>query len=67
MDLNLQRHRSKQVKDLKPFENYLIALLQNIRFRKKINHFRQKIQTDIHEIKSSDKTITFADQTTKFY
>ena len=48
MDLNLQRHRSKQVKDLKPFENYLIALLQNIRFRKKINHFRQKIQTDIH-------------------
>ena len=37
----------KQVKDLIPFENDLIALVQNIRFRKTKNHFQKKIQKDI--------------------
>ena len=54
----------KQVKELIPFENNLIALGQNIRFRQTRNHFQKNIQKDIQLIKSSDKTVTFADKTT---
>ena len=57
----------KQIKDLIPFENDLIALVQNIRFRKMRNHFQKKIQKDIQLIKSLDKTVTFADNTTNLY
>ena len=31
------------------------------------NHFQKKIQKDIQLIKSSDKTVTFANKTTNFY
>ena len=58
---------SKQVKEVIPFENDLIALVQNIRFRKTRNHFQKKIQKDIQLIKSSDKIDTFADKTTNLY
>ena len=57
----------KQVKELIPFENDLIALVQNIIFRKTRNHFQKKIKKDIQLIKSSDKTVTFADKTTNLY
>ena len=40
----------KQVKDSIPFENDLIALVQNIRFRKTRNHFQKKIPKDIQLI-----------------
>ena len=49
------------------FENELVSLVQNIRFRKTRNHFLKKIQKDIWSIKSSDKTIFFADKTTNLY
>ena len=49
------------------FENDLIALVQNIRFRKMGNDFQKQIKKDISLIKSSDKTVTFANKTTKFY
>ena len=42
-------------------------LVQNIRFRKTRNHFQKKIKKDIQLIKSSDKTVTFADKTTNLY
>ena len=57
----------KQVKELIPFENDLIAFVQNIRFRRTRNHFQKKIQKDIQLIKSSDKTVTFANKTTNLY
>ena len=34
----------KQVKELTPFEYDLIALVQNVRFRKTRNHFQKKIK-----------------------
>ena len=34
----------KQVKELIPFENDLIALVKNIRFRETRNHFQKKIK-----------------------
>ena len=50
-----------------PFKNDLIALAQNIRFRKTRNHSQKKIKKKIQSIQSSDKTITFADKTTNLY
>ena len=64
MDLNLQRHWSKK-KDVMPFENDLIAIVQNTRFRKTKNCFQKKLQKDIQLTESSDKMVTFADKTTK--
>ena len=57
----------KRVKELIPFENDLIALVQNIRFRQTRNHFQKNILKDIQLIKASDKAITFADKTTNLY
>ena len=66
MDLNLQRHWSKK-KDVIPFENDLIAIVQNTRFRKTKNRFQKNLQKDIQLTESSDKMVTFADKTTKLY
>ena len=41
----------KQVRELIPFENDLIALVQKIRFRKTRNHFQKKVKKDIQLIK----------------
>ena len=60
MDLSMT---PKQVRDLISFENNLV-LVQDIRFRKTNTNFQKKLQNDIHLIKSSDKTVTFADKTT---
>ena len=57
----------KQVKDLIPFEYDLIALVQNIGFRKTTNYFEKKIQKNIRLIKSSGKAVTFTDKTTNLY
>ena len=51
----------KQVKELIPFENDLIA------FRKTRSHFQKKIKKDIQLIKSSEKTVIFAYKTTNLY
>ena len=48
-----------------PFENDLIAIVQNTRFRKTKNCFQKKLQKDIQLTESSDKMVTFADKTTK--
>ena len=48
---------SKQVKEPIPFENDLISLKQNIRFRNTRNDFQNKLRKDIQLIKSSDKTV----------
>ena len=50
-----------------PFENDLIAIVQNTRFRKTKNCFQKKLQKDIQLTESSDKMVTFADKTTKLY
>ena len=44
----------KQVKELIPLKNNLIALVQNFRFTKTRNHSQKKITKDIQLIKSSD-------------
>ena len=55
------------VKELTSFENELISLVKNIKFRKAINHFQDQLQQDLKRMKASNKTMTFADKTTNIY
>ena len=57
----------RQVKELIPFENDLLELLRNIKFRKIRDTFRKKLKQDIKLIKESNKTMTFADKTSNMY
>ena len=56
-----------QVKELVPFENDLIQLVKNIKFRKIKNDFQKKLSKDIRDFKSSNKTLTPADKTSNMY
>ena len=56
-----------KVNELVPFEKNLIALVKNVKFRKVKNHFQKKLQHDIKMIRTSDKTLTFADKTNNMY
>ena len=57
----------RPVKELTSFENDLISLVKNIKFRKAINHFQDQLQQDLKRMKASNKTMTFADKTTNIY
>ena len=56
-----------KVNELVPFEKDLIALVKNVKSRKVKNHFQKKLQHDIKMIRTSDKTMTFADKTNSMY
>ena len=57
----------KQARELLVFENDLIALVKNIKFRKYNNSFQTKLNKDIKLLRNSNKTLTFADKTTNLY
>ena len=57
----------KQLKELAPFEEDLIRLLKEIKFRKVTNDFQKKLSDDIRKIKRSEKTVTPADKTSNMY
>ena len=57
----------RQVNELIPFENDIVELIRNIKFRKIRNTFQEKLKEDIKLIKKSNKTITFADKTSNMY
>ena len=54
---------TKRKKELTPFENEVISLVKNIKFGKVRNHFQDQLQ----RMKTSNKTMTFADKTTNVY
>ena len=56
-----------QVKELIPFEDDLIDLVKNIKFRKVRNDFQMKLHEDLRKVRSSKKTLTFADKTSNMY
>ena len=49
------------MKELIPFENELVELMKNIKFRKIRNTFQEKLREDIKLITESNKTKTSAD------
>ena len=56
-----------QVKELMAFEDYLIKLIKEIKFRKVKNQFQNKLKDDIKKVRSSNKTLTPADKTSNMY
>ena len=56
-----------QVKELVPFEEDLIKLVKNIKFRKVDNKFQRTLAKDLKGIRSSKKTLTEADKTSNMY
>ena len=57
----------RPVKELTPFENKLISLVKNVKFKKVRNHFQDQLKQDLKRMKPSNKPITFADKTTNMY
>ena len=52
-----------QLKELIPFEDGLIDLVKNIKFREVRNDFQKQLQEDLKKVRSSKKTLTFANKT----
>ena len=50
------------VSELKPFEEDVIKLIENIKFRDTKSHFQDTLANDLKEINSSDKMFVFADK-----
>ena len=53
--------------ELKPFEEDVLKLLENIKFRDTKNHFQENLANDLKKINSSDKILVFANKTRKIY
>ena len=53
--------------ELKPFEEGVLKLLENIKFRDTKNHFQETLANDLKKINSSDKIFVFADKTRNIY
>ena len=51
-----------KVNELEPFENNLIALVKNVKFRKV-----KKLHQDKKKVRTSEKTMTFAGKTNNMY
>ena len=56
-----------QVRELIPFENDLIQLAKDVKFRRTRNDFQTKMRTDVRSIRNSEKTLTPADKTSNMY
>ena len=53
--------------ELKPFEEDVLKLLDNIKFRDTKNHFQETLANELKKINSSDKIFVFADKTRNIY
>ena len=56
-----------QLKELIPLEDDLVDLVKNIKFPKVRNNFQMKLHEDIKKVRSSKKTLTFANKTSSMY
>ena len=55
------------IKELETFENDLIELVKNIKFRTVHNQLQRTLKSDIKLIQQSSKTLTPADKTSNMY
>nr|XP_054750112.1 uncharacterized protein LOC129255808 [Lytechinus pictus] len=56
-----------QIKELIPFENDLLHMIENLRFRKSPSEFQDRLKEDISSIKRSRKLLIPADKTRNLY
>ena len=54
-----------QIKELIPFEDDMLQMIENLRFRNTSNQFQDKLREDIKNIKRSGKLLIPADKTRK--
>ena len=65
---NLKSRRCPpQIEGLKNFENDLIKMIENIKFKNISDNFLDKLKEDTNKIKSSEKVFVFTDKTQNFY
>ena len=55
------------IEDLKPFEDDMFKMIENLRFKKVRNSFQDKLKRDVKKINSSDKVLVFADKSRNVY
>ena len=55
------------MRELLAFNNNLIALVKNVKFRKCNKLFQTKLNEDIKSLHKSNKTVTLAEKTTNLY
>jgi hypothetical protein len=55
------------VAQLKPFEDSLLKLIENIKFRKVESDFQRKLQQDVQKINKESNVIVPADKTSNYY
>ena len=55
------------IEDLKPFEDDMFKMIENLRFKKVRNSFQDKLKRDVKKITSSDKVLVFADKSRNVY
>ena len=56
-----------QVKDLIQFEDDLVRIVKELKFRKVKNNFQTKLRDDMKQVQTSNKTLTPADKTSNMY
>ena len=55
------------MQELTPFENELISLVKNIKFKKDGNHFEDKLERDLKRMSTSNKTMIIPHKTMNIY
>ena len=56
-----------QVKDLIQFEDDLVRIVKELKFRKVKNNFQTKLREDMKQVQTSKKTLTPTDKTSNMY
>ena len=52
---------------MRPFEDDLIKMIENIKFRNSNDRFQTKLRSDIQKVNASDKVLVFAEKTRNVY
>ena len=56
-----------QVEELKPFEDDILRMVENIEFRRATDRFQEQLRADITRVKRSSEVIVPADKTRNLY
>ena len=55
------------IKELKSFQDGLVDISRNLKFRRSNNQFQSKLQADLKDIRNDKKVYVAADKTRNFY
>ena len=61
------RKSPPEIEDMEKFEEDLLDMVQNIKFRSMDGQFQNTLKEDIRKIRKSDKALIFVDKTTNLY